>query len=304
MKNRKILMILVITFMLLILGVGLFFLIKGDNYDLKNISVIDSDAKDFSEDIVFDGNHYKISDPIFEEENNLFISLNDLKEVIPIEITENNNEMKISHNGESILYNDKVIQNSNANENEVQQYRIKNEIIYIPERHIEKYLGVEVTYFYDSKTKTVALTSRKEQQLEKIDQQLGSTIFIEKNNVQTEKFEPRNGLYLGGYVIQDEYINASMNTFNEITNKQHASYFRYVGYGKPFPEEWVENVKSVGGFPQIAWEPNNGLDEVIDDDYLREFAKSAKEAGVPILLRYASEMNGTWLNIQETQSSI
>ncbi|RKQ34395.1 copper amine oxidase [Oceanobacillus halophilus] len=85
-----------------------------------------------------------------------------------------------------------------------------------------------------------------------------------------------------------------MNKFNEVSGKNHASYFRYVGYGQPFPTEWVHQVKSVGGFPQIAWEPNNGLEEVKDDEYLRAFAKKAREVNVPILLRYASEMNGNW----------
>ncbi|RKQ15745.1 copper amine oxidase [Oceanobacillus bengalensis] len=85
-----------------------------------------------------------------------------------------------------------------------------------------------------------------------------------------------------------------MNKFNEVTGKNHASYFRYVGYGQPFPTEWVNQVKSVGGFPQIAWEPNNGLEEVKDDAYLRAFAKEAKASDVPILMRYASEMNGNW----------
>jgi len=50
-----------------------------------------------------------------------------------------------------------------------------------------------------------------------------------------------------------------------------------------------------GAMPQIAWEPNNGLDEVRDDQYLRGWAQAAARAGGPILLRYASEMNGNWM---------
>lgn len=123
---------------------------------------------------------------------------------------------------------------------------------------------------------------------------LGLTIYTTKENYSFQKNEPESGIYAGAYVLQDEYIHNDMNTFNEMTGKQHASYFKYVGYGKPFPTEWVEECKAVGAVPHIAWEPNNGLDKVQDDEYLRSFAKAAKESGVPIFLRYASEMNGTW----------
>jgi hypothetical protein len=120
------------------------------------------------------------------------------------------------------------------------------------------------------------------------------TISTIKYNYPLAKYEPTKGTYLGAYVLQDTSIEGSMKSFNKLTNKKHASYFAYVGYGMPFPSKWVEDVKSVGAVPHIALEPNNGLDQVKDDDYLRTFAKEANKADVPIFLRYASEMNGTW----------
>lgn len=108
------------------------------------------------------------------------------------------------------------------------------------------------------------------------------------------KLEPETGAYLGAYVLQDDYIGQSMKQFNELAGREHASFFKYVGYGQPFPSEWVREVAATGAFPHIAWEPNGGLDEVQDDGYLREFARKAGASGVPILLRFASEMNGTW----------
>lgn len=113
------------------------------------------------------------------------------------------------------------------------------------------------------------------------------------------KNEPVSGTYLGAYVLQNSTIDFSMKKFNELAKQDHITFFKYVGYGKPFPTEWVNHVKSINGFPHIAFEPNNGLDEVVDGPYLREFAKAAKEANVPILLRYASEMNGTWTNYSQ-----
>lgn len=115
-----------------------------------------------------------------------------------------------------------------------------------------------------------------------------------KKNYQTTKYEPTKGTYLGAYVLQDNLINNSMAKFNQLTSKKHATFFKYVGYGQPFPNKWVEEVNSLGAVPHIAFEPNGGLSKIIDDKYLRNFAKSAKESKVPIFLRYASEMNGNW----------
>lgn len=116
----------------------------------------------------------------------------------------------------------------------------------------------------------------------------------EADDYKLAKWEPEQGVYLGAYVLQDQSIHGSMETFNELTGRRHASFFKYVGYGEPYPKEWVEQVVSAGAFPQIALEPNGGLEQVRDDEYLRQFADEAGKAGVPVFLRFASEMNGTW----------
>jgi len=119
-------------------------------------------------------------------------------------------------------------------------------------------------------------------------------VLIESDNYQLAKYEPQKGVYLGAYVLQDSTINYDMARFNELTGKKHASFFKYVGYGQPCPEDWLEDVREVGAVPHIAWEPNDGLDVVQDDTYLRTFARKLKEYGEPVFLRFASEMNGDW----------
>lgn len=108
------------------------------------------------------------------------------------------------------------------------------------------------------------------------------------------KFEPVRGCYLGAFVMRDENVNGSMEAFEQRVAKGHASYLRYVGYGQPFPTEWVKQVRRLGAVPNIAFEPNDGLRVVRDDNYLRGFAKAAASSGGPVFLRWASEMNGTW----------
>jgi hypothetical protein len=108
------------------------------------------------------------------------------------------------------------------------------------------------------------------------------------------KFEPAQGCYIGAFIERDKAVMGNIPAFEELTKKKHASYFTYVGYGRPFPLQWVQKVTRNGGAPHIAFEPNNGLAEVKDSAYLRAWARDAARARCPIFLRWASEMNGEW----------
>ncbi|HHY14395.1 MAG TPA: hypothetical protein GX526_07170, partial [Thermoanaerobacterales bacterium] len=44
-------------------------------------------------------------------------------------------------------------------------------------------------------------------------------ILVESDNYILQKYEPREGIYLGAYVYQDTLINGSMEKFNELTGK-------------------------------------------------------------------------------------
>ena len=106
---------------------------------------------------------------------------------------------------------------------------------------------------------------------------------------------PRGHAYLGAYVQLDPVVKGDIGAFERLVGRKHAAYLRYVGYGEPFPHQWAAQVVAAGAMPQIAWEPNNGLTEVHDDTYLRGWAQAARHPGAPVLLRYASEMNGAWM---------
>lgn len=108
-------------------------------------------------------------------------------------------------------------------------------------------------------------------------------------------YEPEKGCYLGAYIELDHNVADNAATFESLTGKAHATYFRYVGYGQAFPFRWVKDLQARGVTPHIAWEPNSGLGQVKDDDYLHGWAEAAARTGGPIFLRYASEMNGTWM---------
>ena len=124
---------------------------------------------------------------------------------------------------------------------------------------------------------------------------VGSGLPISAQQPPLAKFEPPTGSYIGAYIRLDEVSGGDIGFFENMVGKKHASYFRYVGYGQPFPSHWVEEVEATGGVPHIAWEPNDGLEPVRDDEYLRTWAATARDAAGPIFRRYASEMNGTWM---------
>lgn len=123
----------------------------------------------------------------------------------------------------------------------------------------------------------------------------GPRVLVENGSYRLARFEPAAGCYLGGYVLQDSVIGGDMGRFEELTGRKHASYFKYVGYGRPFPQEWFDRMKAAGAAPHLAWEPNQGLDAIHDDGYLRQFARQMGAASVPVFLRFASEVNGTWM---------
>ncbi|WP_165971908.1 glycoside hydrolase family 26 protein [Paenibacillus piri] len=115
------------------------------------------------------------------------------------------------------------------------------------------------------------------------------------------KFEPLSGVYLG-MLGADKRVGFNMNNIEQVYGRRHAIYLSYVGWRKVqsdpvsyFPLKTAETVKALGGALQIGWEPRYGLDDVQDDEYVRTFAREAKASGIPVFLRYASEMNGGWV---------
>ena len=145
-----------------------------------------------------------------------------------------------------------------------------------------------------TRAESVAILSR----VDNLSFKQSGTALIENNNYILKKHEPRDGAYLGSYVIQDTVVNASMDEFEKLTGKKHVSYFFYLGYKKgdlQRYDKWMSEVVGRGGIPHVALEPNQGLNEVYEDTYLVDLAKMFGKYKSPIYLRYASEMNGNWV---------
>ncbi|MCX7919923.1 MAG: glycosyl hydrolase [bacterium] len=106
------------------------------------------------------------------------------------------------------------------------------------------------------------------------------------------KYEPSSGCYLGAYIEADPVAPGNIYAFETATQKKHACYMIYAGWGSGFPTAWAQNAKIYGAAVQIAFAPNNfGLDSVVDGPYIRKWAQAAHTLRMPVFVRWASEMN-------------
>lgn len=120
------------------------------------------------------------------------------------------------------------------------------------------------------------------------------------------KHEPRYGCYAGAFIDLDDTIRETYtdqtgkvrkipDLFEKLTGKSHATYFYYMGYGRPLATDWIQKLGGDSKIVHIALEPNGGLDKVKDDAYLDSLAKGLGQTDTPVFIRFASEMNGKWV---------
>lgn len=111
------------------------------------------------------------------------------------------------------------------------------------------------------------------------------------------------GIRIGAYAEADKSIydpndpaRFYMDTFPALTGKAHGAYLLYLPYGTEFTlyDSHIREAKKRGVMMQIALEPHGGLREVNGDDgYLVTLARQMETCGVPVILRFAGEMNDT-----------
>lgn len=108
------------------------------------------------------------------------------------------------------------------------------------------------------------------------------------------KHEPLFGTMLGGTIDNDPAVGNKFANIAKAYGKSYAMVLVYAHWNQGLPVVSTREAKNAGAALQVGWEPTLGLDAVKDDQYVRDFARSLKEYGHPVFLRYASEMNGSW----------
>ena len=105
------------------------------------------------------------------------------------------------------------------------------------------------------------------------------------------KFEPLYGCLVG--VNNERDSERDPEAFDQRVGKKHATFFMYRSFGTPFPSALAAQLREMKAGLQIAWEPKS-LEEMDDPDIVSAFAEAASRSGIPVFLRFASEMNGPW----------
>ncbi len=119
------------------------------------------------------------------------------------------------------------------------------------------------------------------------------------------KYEPLHGVYLGVLLEQGGTAD-EIAEFNQKAGKTHAVYAKFVVFKKdPFPQEWVEMIKSnyPGAAVHLILEPMVDFEDFYAPDWgpgqetydaALAFATNCARAALPIFLRFAHEANGDW----------
>lgn len=116
-------------------------------------------------------------------------------------------------------------------------------------------------------------------------------------------FEPAAGCLLGAFIDREDGIGRQIvadgrrhgdpERFADETGRRHAMVFTYVRLGANFPKGWLRRLRQLGMAAHLAVEPTS-VAQGSDPNLLRELADDCQDAGLPIFLRFAGEMNGAW----------
>ncbi|MBX3169016.1 MAG: hypothetical protein KF760_16530 [Candidatus Eremiobacteraeota bacterium] len=115
------------------------------------------------------------------------------------------------------------------------------------------------------------------------------------------RLEPSQGCMVGAFVDRDDSLEKHMfgpqlhgdiPQFNTLTGKRHASFFTYLSLQREFPRPWADYVREQGAIPHLAWEPSNLAQ--VTPQLMETFVDALVDYNGPVIIRFASEMNGEW----------
>lgn len=120
---------------------------------------------------------------------------------------------------------------------------------------------------------------------------------------------PARKLTLGINMVPDRDLSVLDDFSASIGGQKPGIWAIWGNWGDPsgvFPSAVVAGLKERGVTPMLVWQPQNGADVNSPkytfkriaagkhDAYIKTFARAARDAGVPIILRFAHEMDGHW----------
>ncbi len=114
------------------------------------------------------------------------------------------------------------------------------------------------------------------------------SFYIEEDNYNLSLYEPKEGIYLGAYILNSAYSENNIKKFEELTEKKHALYTYYTKIDSPFPEEWILTCISEMKIPNIIINRSNDKMPFRLDN-IENIAKKYGEFYVPIFIHIYPE---------------
>ncbi len=135
------------------------------------------------------------------------------------------------------------------------------------------------------------------------------------DEARTDQVRPDNAasIALGAYFYQDGQCapgdNGAVRAWQSRAGRLPAVWLIFQGWTgwNEFPIAQARRAQQLGGKLLVTWEPWNTQTGARDlswncsliaggvrDDYIRQYARAVKASGVPVMIRFAHEMNGDW----------
>ncbi len=98
-------------------------------------------------------------------------------------------------------------------------------------------------------------------------------------------YEPKEGCYLGAYILSNKNVNFDIQTFEQVTKREHGIYVYNMKLGQPFPQQWVLECYARMKTPCIILEPDNDANPY-STQQLEACAKKFGELYIPMFVQF------------------
>ncbi len=118
-------------------------------------------------------------------------------------------------------------------------------------------------------------------------------VYIEQSNYKLSMYEPKEGCYLGAFILNDKRIDGDIKQFETLTEKSHAFYTYNYTLGDQFPLNWVLTCISQTKTPFVVVQPQlpvpnseEALNLTIDKQLLEQTAKAFGNFNIPMFIKF------------------
>lgn len=115
-------------------------------------------------------------------------------------------------------------------------------------------------------------------------QETDINLYLSQDDYKLSMYEPKNGCYIGAYVLSNNNLNYDMLEFEKSTGKKHGIYIYNLTLGNQFPKEWVLECIANMKTPLIVIHPNEGM--IFNESFLYDIAQSFGELSVSMFVEF------------------